>query len=799
MNRTWPVRASVSWAVAWLAIALLLSWSTPLYAEGGNRTNFNVPAGRLSDTLLVLGKQANIFVGVFDRSGLDTSTRPVRGRLTLDEALRRLLSGTRYTYRKTRTGDVILVRSAPLVKVKRTRAEPVRPPPAAPAPAEPIVVTATKSGYSLADYPGSVAVVDFDADLVASSPARGTGMLIEHLPILGSTSLGPGRNKLFARGIADSSFNGQSQANVAMYLGDVRLNYSGPDPDLALVDVDRVEVLVGPYGTLYGSGALGGVVRVQPHVPELDRASGHIDAEISDVRKGGTGSSLTAIGNIPVVHDRAAVRVVGYRTVDAGYIDNRIRGLKDTNRVTTTGARILARLEPGAGTTVDLGLVFQHINGRDSQYVTDAAGDLESMSIHAQPYSMDYLSPSLIVRQSIGELQLVSATNWTRHRTRDTFDFAGFASDVDNKRFRMFSHETRLSGELGGVRMVAGFNYVNNAVREAFSIVSRPPFSLPPFRLDQSSRTNDTSLYGEASFPLLPGLTAGIGARINQIRSTHSTLVVDIGRRAEGRLSHWSALPSASLSWKPQSDMLFFLAYRTGMRSGSLYVFPGSSYEGPLTYEAQADRLSTIEIGARYTPLSSLRLAANFSYSRWNNVQADFPDGAGITSTVNFGDTRIWGLDMSAAWQPTERMAIDAAVFVNNGPKYTDIAEFDFRIPEPAIGLRLPNVAKSGARATALYQIPLTGNLLLKLGGSLRYYGPVNTEFGRRQAGYAEAGMSGQLEFGRCVVSLGITNITNVRGNRFSIGNSRVALHFNERQVTPLQPRTIHLGVGVDF
>ncbi len=102
---------------------------------------------------------------------------------------------------------------------------------------------------------------------------HGSQALVEAVPILSSTHLGPGRNKLFIRGVADSSFNGPTQATVGQYLGEVRLNYNAPDPELALVDVASVEVLEGPQGALYGAGSLGGIVRLVPVAPDLSHAS----------------------------------------------------------------------------------------------------------------------------------------------------------------------------------------------------------------------------------------------------------------------------------------------------------------------------------------------------------------------------------------------------------------------------------------------------------------------------------------------------------------------------------------------
>ena len=86
-----------------------------------------------------------------------------------------------------------------------------------------------------------------------------------------STHLGSGRNKLFIRGIADSSFSGPTQSPVGVYFDDVRTGYNGADPDLKLVDMHSVEILEGPQGTLYGSGALGGIVLLRPNKPDFRR------------------------------------------------------------------------------------------------------------------------------------------------------------------------------------------------------------------------------------------------------------------------------------------------------------------------------------------------------------------------------------------------------------------------------------------------------------------------------------------------------------------------------------------------
>ncbi|MFH7396949.1 TonB-dependent receptor plug domain-containing protein, partial [Pseudomonas syringae group genomosp. 7] len=75
---------------------------------------------------------------------------------------------------------------------------------------------------------------------------------------LTTTNLGPGRDKILLRGLSDGAFTGQTQSIVALYLDEVPITYNAPDPDLRLADLERVEVMRGPQGTLYGGGTIGG-------------------------------------------------------------------------------------------------------------------------------------------------------------------------------------------------------------------------------------------------------------------------------------------------------------------------------------------------------------------------------------------------------------------------------------------------------------------------------------------------------------------------------------------------------------
>ena len=131
----------------------------------------------------------------------------------------------------------------------------------------------------------------------------------------------------FLRGLTDSIVPGLGESVVGVYLDDVRIGDDEPDPDLELVDVDRIEVLNGPQGTLYGSGSLGGLVRIVTHQPDMDQFGGAASASIAQTKYGGLSNSLDGMVNLPLPDDNAAIRVVGYERRDAGYIDQTRLGI----------------------------------------------------------------------------------------------------------------------------------------------------------------------------------------------------------------------------------------------------------------------------------------------------------------------------------------------------------------------------------------------------------------------------------------------------------------------------------------
>lgn len=194
---------------------------------------------------------------------------------------------------------------------------------------EEIVVTAAKRGeQTLQDTPMTIQA--FSGDMLAAMGASGIEDLAGRVPGFTVYNAGTNQKKLRMRGIS-STAESEPQETVAIYLDDVPMtgnggtnNENGSSPDLALFDLDRIEVLKGPQSTLYGAGAMGGTVRYILNRPDTEAFAGKVGATLSDMKSGDSSWKTEAMFNLPV-SDTFALRVVGSYRADGGYVDNLVQ------------------------------------------------------------------------------------------------------------------------------------------------------------------------------------------------------------------------------------------------------------------------------------------------------------------------------------------------------------------------------------------------------------------------------------------------------------------------------------------
>lgn len=614
---------------------------------------------------------------------------------------------------------------------------------------------------------------------------------------MASTNLGSGRNKIFVRGIADSSFNGQLQSTVSQYLGESRLTYSAPDPDLALYDIEEVEVIEGPQGTLYGAGSLGGVIRIMPRLPVPGEFSVSGTAAIG-VTGENLGSDGAVIANIPI-GGRAAVRMVGYRVLRPGYIDDVRRGLSDVNRTSVSGVRASFRMAFNDALSIDAGLVSQDTGSDDGQYTDEPQSSaLTRRSFVAQPFDNDYRLMFGTIRTDLGFAELVSNTSYTYHAIDTVFDATSPAAQVptifeENTQVRLLSHETRISGSTDWMsHWVSGFSLAHNinhidrflGPADALAMIS-----------NVRSETVDAALFGEATLPLWRNVSLTGGGRLS-LFARFDEFITQSGRApVEPAPPEIRFLPTAALAWKPWQGTIGYLRYQEGFRPGAEQL-TGSGDQATVT-RFQPDSVRTSEIGIRFgtDPGSRLSGGLSYAYSRWNRVQADLVTSAGFPYVANLGSAQVHYISANLAWQATPELSLGLSGF--HATSHLDRPTPEFEGEEER---NLPNVADSGWRLTGRFE-PWIAGTRITVDASIGYIGTsylgVSAPFDISQGDYVETAIGARADFGRWGVSLDVENLLDSRANRFSYGNPFSVAEGNQR--TPLRPRTVRIGIDARF
>ena len=204
---------------------------------------------------------------------------------------------------------------------------------------EEITVTASKRSENLQEVPTSISAIT--GDNLAEMGALDLDDYIRSLPGVQFQNEGPGRNKLSIRGVA--SFFGTSGATVGYYIDETPTSQENLNIDSGTFDIERVEVLRGPQGTLYGEGSMGGTIRIITKKPDTYGFEAEIASTLSSTEDGGFNYLVNSMVNVPLVEDKLAVRaVLGYRD-DAGYIDNVFTGNDDVNVYENLSGRVALR------------------------------------------------------------------------------------------------------------------------------------------------------------------------------------------------------------------------------------------------------------------------------------------------------------------------------------------------------------------------------------------------------------------------------------------------------------------------
>jgi len=247
---------------------------------------------------------------------------------------------------------------------------------------EEVVVTATKRGETDIQKTAESIYAIGGADLTLKRETTFEAFA-GSVPGLQFQNLGPGDSEYIIRGI-----NGSGPSVVGAYLDEYVITASdqqdggGKNAPIQLVDVERVEVLNGPQGTLYGSNSMAGNIRFLTNKPDASKFDAYGEVDYGSIEQGGDGYGLTAVVNVPVAPDKFAIRLVGYREDRDGWIDQaRLerssgtttvfdRRVEDINTTEITGGRLSARWTPSDTLSLDVMYVKQDLESDGSPRFT---------------------------------------------------------------------------------------------------------------------------------------------------------------------------------------------------------------------------------------------------------------------------------------------------------------------------------------------------------------------------------------------------------------------------------------------
>ena len=286
-----------------------------------------------------------------------------------------------------------------------------------------IVVTAEKREQSLQDVPASITVLT-DMNLQQT----GTKSFIDYaldVPSLSFTSQGPGEQLIVIRGVSDQveGLDGAAQKTTGVYIDEMVVSNNIASPDLNLFDINRVEVLRGPQGTLYGDGSIGGVVRIITNKPDASAFDAAVESTVSTTRKGGVNYDLNAMVNGPIIKDKLAVRLVGYYRNNEGFIDDLFRQEDNVNDEETFGGRVSVRLSLTDSFTLTGNALYQSLDiGGRSEY-EPVEGDLNVTRLNAEPIKTKFQQYNLTAEWDIGFATLTSATSYSDYDRVQKTDF----------------------------------------------------------------------------------------------------------------------------------------------------------------------------------------------------------------------------------------------------------------------------------------------------------------------------------------------------------------------------------------
>ena len=725
---------------------------------------------------------------------------------------------------------------------------------------EEIVVTATKRATVLQDTAYSVQALGADAlrELVADDFID----FFSQITSLSQFGEGPGNRRYSIRNVQSIG-----EPQVGLYYDEIpiaglpgdNLDSGFAQMDLKLWDVERVEVLKGPQGTLYGQGSMGGTLRVISKRPVTDRWQAAVETTISDTRYGGISFGINGMVNIPLIKDILAVRAAVYQRDESGYVDDiesTLLGVtqlpvEDANDEDTTGGRVSVLFTPTEDFSVTGIYYFQRMDtgGLFENFPEFATGDAPVSKIFTEQKFNDDVDMFNVIADYNG-LDWVSAT-WTGSyiereierfddTTRLIFGFFGCnefdffvscfgppivpAVSMADESVKSWSTEFRLTSEHEGpFHWTAGFFYQkkrthrNGQVGLVDGVTGEATFDdnrvmqRRIFSRQNWGHAEQLAFFGELGYQIMDRLVATVGLRwFDTQRDEDQNLVQPFFGNITGYLptqdfSEDKLIKKFHLAYDVNDDFLVYFQAAEGFRLGGPNQPGGFQASAP---PFDSDALWNYEIGWKSAwAEDKFILNGAVYYIDWSEIQIQLTDITGAFDYIgNSGDAEIIGFELENTIRPVTGLEL------NSGLTYSR-ARLNGEQEAPTGGIlpvdlqdgdRLQNVPDWQFHVSATYRFPVFGNYEGMFRAGWNYVSSSNTQLtdilldGSRNPSFHRNG-SHNLANIRAGISGGNWDAAIFVNNLFDNDDTMAARLVDNEPLRTVIPRPRTIGVQLSY
>lgn len=715
-----------------------------------------------------------------------------------------------------------------------------------------IVVTALRRDSTLQETPISIAALS--GDTLRDMGSSDLSGYFRQVPNLNVTQGQIGSSRISIRGV-----NAAGEATVGLYYDETPV--TGPsgttqDPgsvaaNLNLFDVERVEVLRGPQGTLYGASSMAGTLRIIFKKPDASTYETAAEAEASAIDGGGTGYGAKAMVNMPIVEDKLAVRLVGYYQKKPGFIDNVRYGDKNINDNTARGVRALIGYEPGPDTTVTATAIYEKSKADDLQgwypqvgrYKTDSRVRLpfrSEMQLYNLKADQDFGFATLTATGTYYKFNIVRAVDFTPAvaalgslpstcsayygqsaacSADQQSDFSDYASSVlpaigyqpawlksQNYEVRLASNGTNfIDWTIGGY-----YEHRKDHIDSNTTSVSPVDGSVPDPLRNLSYRYVETKVrqlagFGEVTLHPTDKLSLTGGLRYYDYTKTtggEATLASPLTGSVLANYSREKAsanglIQKFNISYNFTPDFMAYASAAKGFRPGGANNIPILP-DNLIAYDA--DSLWNYEAGVKTSWLGGdvIFNAAVFQID-WSNMQLSARTADGLYSFLtNAGAARIRGGEVDLTVRPLSGLSLSVSGGYTDGKLTEDQANEDILVTASSgkKGDRLSNSPKWSGAASAAYKWALSDRFDGLLRADFAYTGKMKSNVSRTDpyltyyGDYATLNLRAGVENETWGMAVYVNNVTD------TVGNVSQTNGFGYSNLTfSIQPRTF----GVNF